>query len=78
MSTPNPIWQPIETAPYNEYVLIFCKDHAPTVALSERIHVGTKREQRGMWDVSESGSYACDGWVSFEPTHWAPIPETPQ
>ena len=71
MSTPNSIWQPIETAPYGEYVLIFCEGLDPTVARK------ADREST-VWLLAQTGDYAEGSGVDFEPTHWAPIPETPQ
>ena len=77
MSNPEPesIWQLIESSPppRDEYVLVFRRGYPPTVAktTSDRVLFCS-------WELSQVGSYAADSEPNFEPTHWAPIPETPQ
>lgn len=62
-------WQPIETAPEDEYVLIARDGYPLTVA---------KNQGRGDWVLAACGSYASDGTPDGEPTHWMPLPAKPE
>jgi hypothetical protein len=70
-------WQPIETAPKNERVIIRCSGDRMAVALSSDLPlVGNG------WHVSVpcmggygSGTDTFIHWKSDQPTHWMPLPD---
>jgi len=74
-------WQPIETAPYNEAVLVLRRDRSMHVA-----RVGGYAAKR--WGILDAdfGNASCmfffplDGKEDADdaPTHWMPLPEAPQ
>lgn len=57
-------WQPIETAPHNERVLLFCPDRG--VANPERIEL----------DYASQGTNGTRSYHSWA-THWRPVPRPP-
>ena len=57
-------WQPIETAPINIYVLVFCDDIK--ISVQNAGLLGQKR------------SWVDDAGWKFHPTHWMPLPEAPK
>lgn len=59
-----PKWQPIETAPEDRNVLIFC-EHNIYIA-----YCTSEMKERGVFYIVETG----DG---ISPTHWMPLPEKP-
>lgn len=60
-----PVWQPIETAPHNERVLIQANNES------------TDEIAMGWWDIGDNRWYYAPqgGLVQWTPTHWQPIPE---
>lgn len=55
-------WRPIETAPIDEDVLLYCPERG--VANRERIELGTAHTSRG----------SHHSWA----THWMPLPKPPE
>jgi Protein of unknown function (DUF551) len=58
-------WQPIETAPENEMVLIWDGEHVYTASYEYKHEMQTQ-----VWLESN------DFWIS-DVTHWMPLPEPP-
>ncbi len=66
-STPSfGVWQPIETAPRDESVLVFCDDGEGYIQYS------FYSEDLGLWIHMNSGDPLYD-----LPTHWMPLPPRP-
>lgn len=61
-------WLPIETAPHNEQVLLYCPERG--IANHERIELGYASHGRR---VGETSSVSAHSWA----THWMPLPEPP-
>lgn len=60
-------WQPIETAPKMQTVLLFCPhEHYEKAICIGRFWIGD-----GNWKKTPHGKY-------LSPTHWMPIPEPPK
>jgi hypothetical protein len=69
-------WQPIESAPFNESVLIFIpssEHYGPGIWRAIRVNMGTGIR----WHAT---TIAMGRDLSGEclPTHWMPLPEPPQ
>ena len=63
-------WQPIETAPVNEFVLVFfTRDHTMEVA---RRLISPDGEDLGWWANDGLDFYGAD-----TPSHWMPLPAPP-
>jgi hypothetical protein len=58
-------WLPIETAPSEGIVLIYCPQNSP----GERIWMSEAGQ--GRWTIF------MDGQLAGEPTHWQPLPKEP-
>jgi len=79
-SCKRPLWQPIETAPEDEMILVWADDGwvacAEFVLMSEYGGYdeddGFEEDGNRMW-VNYDGAYA----LQFDPTHWMPLPEAP-
>jgi hypothetical protein len=74
-SCKRPLWQPIETAPKDEMVLVWSEDGWAICA-----ELVSMSDYGGYDDFGE-----CYMWVSdddlrllFFPTHWMPLPEPPR
>lgn len=64
-------WQPIETAPANSKILLYCPDSGcPTN--KERIELDYAKYGRRIDNISSSMSF--HSWA----THWMPLPQAPQ
>jgi Protein of unknown function (DUF551) len=63
-------WQPIETAPANTEVLLFCPDRG-CESNTERIELGMA--SRG-WRNSVCSNMSYHQWA----THWMPLPPPPE
>lgn len=65
-----PKWQPIETAPHNEAVLLYCpyrhESNPERIEIGEATR-GARNSFRGM------STYSAHAWA----THWMPLPEPP-
>lgn len=61
-------WQPIETAPKNVDVLVY-----PSNTLGRSCDMAIFTEAHGYW--MESLPFRTE---KLHPTHWMPLPETPQ
>jgi hypothetical protein len=60
-------WKPIETAPNDATrVLVYVWDD-----------VVSGFQQNGTWYLIQTGSYAEDGYMDGNPTHWMPWPPPP-
>lgn len=69
-------WQPIETAPKGETVLIY----TPTIGIETAIQLeAVKRDQPEgtffLWFVGQSMKNG--GASGYSPTHWMPLPPIP-
>jgi hypothetical protein len=65
-------WQPIETAPKDGTdILIWNGSWMVTVRWAPPY-------QYGYWDLVECGTHASDGFLTYDPTHWMPLPSKPQ
>lgn len=68
-------WQPIETAPRDEWILVYYPPFKETV-LARNITPGNdNRNTKWGWQI-----LVTDGWRSYindEPTHWMPLPQQP-
>ena len=64
-------WQPIETAPRDEYRPILTYSNG--VITTVKWHVD--KVGGGHWVLSEPGVYGED--FEWWPTHWMPLPEPP-
>ena len=64
------MWQPIQTAPLDENVIIWAIDEEMTVAYKSSLNK--------QWHLVEVGGYAADADLSYQPTHWMPLPEPPK
>lgn len=63
-------WQPIETAPHNEAVLLYCpyrhESNPERIEIGEATR-GARNSFRGM------STYSAHAWA----THWMPLPKLP-
>lgn len=69
-------WQPIETAPRNEYVLVFCPDASEWT----QIMICGLLEFEGDPDPPDWYELNADARpdpLDVGPTHWMPLPERP-
>jgi len=62
-------WQPIETAPGDETILIYVPPFAPMQ--------GTRSGRFGTWMIGARSIFGRDLAPGMEPTHWMPLPEPP-
>lgn len=68
-------WQPIKTAPYDTPILVCLISYNKTPIISL-----AKKESwisGDVFELNETGSYAGDGLLYGEPTHWMPLPPPP-
>lgn len=63
-------WQPIETAPVDVDVLVTDGSDTQCVARNSTLMES--------WQLTYCGSFAEDGDLCFEPTHWMPLPPPPK
>ncbi|MCG8345377.1 MAG: DUF551 domain-containing protein [Chlorobiales bacterium] len=63
-------WQPIETAPHNEIVVLYCPDRD---GISNRERIEIDFASRGTRNAFSS-DISCHSWA----THWMPLPEPPK
>ena len=78
------MWQPIETAPNNEWIL--CHYDERVTSLQEDWHWDEDdcRSFIMMCKVNESRRYLDPNWCTtdsdflIQPTHWMPLPEAPE
>ncbi len=61
-------WRPIQTAPHNEQVLLYCPERG--ITNHERIELGYASHGRR---VGETSSVSAHSWA----THWQPLPHPP-
>jgi hypothetical protein len=61
------MWQPIETCPKGEYVLVYRGRLAPTAVTRKMIALRNGRDR--FWPENLTGMGA--------PTHWMPLPDDP-
>ena len=64
-------WQPIETAPKDEAVIVFLTDaaHGMTIEIAHR----SSNDPDGDWYAATHDGPPID----VRPTHWMPLPEPP-
>ena len=60
-------WQPIETCPYGEDVLIYVRGQGVRIAM-DCTEEGADKKQFLDWSAFDPGM----------PTHWMPLPEPPE
>ena len=66
-----PKWQPIETAPKGESVLLYCRGFASVYCGRKRYgNLGEPQQSEFAWRCDSSGRFAS-------PTHWMPLPPPP-
>lgn len=69
-------WQPIETAPTNEYVLVYC----PDAEEYSRILICARLVFEGDTDPPDWYEINCDvrpNPIDVDATHWMPLPTPP-
>lgn len=69
-------WQPVNSAPGDEPVLLFCPD-----AREPKIVIGilsTFVDGEGSAVCTEWGDFWTDRELDVEPSHWAPLPNKPE
>jgi hypothetical protein len=67
------VWSPIETAPENQTVLLYCPDRG--VFNKERIELGKAAQGSYFADGRRiGGTWSYHSWA----THWMPLPEPPK
>lgn len=78
-SCKRPLWQPIETAPQDEMILVWAEDWGGSVA--ELVLMS----EYASYDPDEYEDEKARMWVGdqglnlvFDPTHWMPLPEGPK
>lgn len=68
-------WQPADTAPFNESVLVFVPNlehYGPGIYRAIRVNMGT-----GIRWTSTAWASGRDFSGDAQPTHWMPLPEPP-
>ena len=73
-----PQWQPIETAPKDTPVLIWAEGEQMITAQYCTYRANNNTIYRAEWQLLDSGRYAEDHDMSYDPTHWMPLPEPPK
>jgi hypothetical protein len=74
-SSPVAAWQPIETAPTNQSILIFVptwEHYGPGIYRAILVDMGTGRH----W-LTTAWAIGRDLQDGYDPTHWMPLPEPP-
>jgi hypothetical protein len=66
-------WQPIETAPKDVWVLVFC----PWLSEARIGKFNTQRPGHYGWRVMHSTYKGAAPLYSAQPTHWMPLPAAP-
>lgn len=69
-------WQPIITAPKNEYVLVFCPDAADHTQIMICGHLEAQGDPDGP-DWYELNADTRPAPLDVDPTHWMPLPDAP-
>lgn len=64
-------WQPIETAPQWERIILFDEEWADTMGA---IQIGLMDDRACLTE----GFEGSEGFKGFQPTHWMPLPEPPK
>jgi hypothetical protein len=68
------MWQPFETAPKDgRSILVYMKNQDP----GEEYSVIQWSDLHRSWQLVHTGTYAVDGDVYDDPTHWMSLPEPP-
>lgn len=71
------MWQPIESAPKNEYVLVFCPDaadHTQIMICGLLVFEGDPDPP----DWYELNAETRPAPLDVAPTHWMPLPNRPE
>ena len=68
-------WQPIETAPRDGTIILVWVDGECIVV---RWLKWCNSNDPGRWELTRTGSYAADGELYADPTHWQPLPPAPE
>jgi hypothetical protein len=66
-------WQPIETAPHETAVLLYCPPSYPSAVCMEVAYASSGRE----WPAPGGGRYSTKSWHPYA-THWMPLPDVPE
>ena len=73
------VWQPIETAPKGEQILVFIPDAKSLTwghAMPAPVAVVIKDDD-GEFHIEHDGDGGCLHWRNQFPTHWMPLPTAP-
>jgi hypothetical protein len=68
-------WQPIETAPKDQDVLLYCKARGVVRGRWEDCYFA--RKPRPYWTNDREALFGVSGTRNDQPTHWMPLPPAP-
>jgi hypothetical protein len=68
-------WQPIETAPKDRDVLLYCKARGAVRGRWEDCYFA--RNPRPYWTNDREALFGVTGTRNDQPTHWMPLPPAP-
>ena len=79
-------WQPIETAPKNVVVDLWCVDVSSDIsfycATPIKLKAGLAAGRATDWKLGDDGKWRSSHGLGYplvvKPTHWQPLPEPPQ
>jgi hypothetical protein len=71
-------WQPIETAPKDQAILVWCAD-SPSDYNGKDVPVWVvTKDDDGDFFIEHDGDGARMDWSNSYPTRWQPLPEPPK
>lgn len=79
-------WQPIETAPKDETLILACdaseheEDFPDSVAVIfwDNLDASNRSKRMGWCNWQIGVDWDCDEWTEYKnPTHWMPVPRHP-
>lgn len=69
-------WQPIETAPKNKDILLFCPRHG--VVRGKWNVCKYHRNPKPYWTNDREALFGIISIRNDQPTHWMPLPDAPE